>query len=179
MSKLKNNIDTLGTDTENILKDYLKLLKIIQTEKLALFFGILASVFFLAILLLIVVVIGSVAVSGYLNDVLNSQYWGYTIIAGLYILVIAILVIRMIRSKNPLFSGLFVKLISFVLDLEVNQKGSLKGLAKEKESIHEKLQADKEKIKTDLQLIRYTFLESLFKEILGLFTRNKKSGAKE
>lgn len=179
MSKLKNNLNNLGGDTENILRDYLQLLKINQTEKLARFFGILASVFFLATLLLIVVFIGSVALSGYLNEVLNSRFWGYWIIAGIYILFIAILVIRMLRSKNPLFSNLFVKLIGFVLDVKINQKANLLGLALEKKSINEKINADKEKIKTDFQLLRYTFLESLFKEFLGLFARKKKSGTEE
>ena len=177
MSKLKNNIDNLSSDTENILKDYLKLLKIFQIEKLAVFFGILASVFFLAILLLIVVVIGSVALSGYLNDLLDSEYLGFWIIAGLYIILIVILVTLMLRSKNPLFTSLFVKLFSFVMDVDIRQQGNLKGLAAEKETIREKLQSDKEKLKTDIQLLRYTFLESLFKEFLGLFVGKRKSAS--
>ena len=55
MSKLKNNIDSLTSDTENIARDYLHLLTVRITERLALFIGILFSVFIVATLLLIVI----------------------------------------------------------------------------------------------------------------------------
>lgn len=177
MSKLKNNIDNITGDTEKIVKDYLRLAMVKLTERLALFFGILATVFLLVTLILIVVVIGSVALSGFLNDVLESKAAGYWIVAGVYLLFIGILVIRMFRSKAPLFSNLLVKLIVFVLGADVKHDGSLHGLKQEQENIHEQLDAHKDKIKTDIQLLRYTFLESLLKEFLGMFTTKKKAKA--
>jgi len=67
MSKLKNNIDNLTADTENIAKDYLNLLVVRITERLSLFIGILFSVFLISTLLLIAVLIGSIAFAGFLN----------------------------------------------------------------------------------------------------------------
>ena len=174
MSKLKNNIDNISSDTQNIVKDYLRLLMVRQTEKLALFFGVISTVFILSTLLLIVILIASVAFAGYLNEVLDSNYWGFWIVAGAYVLVISILIIAMVRAQKPLFANLFVKFIIFILDVDLKQEESLKGLKLETEHIREKLDADREKIKTDVQLLRYTFLEGLFKEFLGLFARKKK-----
>jgi len=54
MSKLKNNIDSISNDTENIAKDYLNLLIIRITERLSLFIGIFFSVFIISTLLLII-----------------------------------------------------------------------------------------------------------------------------
>jgi len=175
MSKLKNNIDKLTSDTENILKDYKKLLMIKITERLSLFIGILFSVFLLSTLLLIVVLILSVALSGFLNKILSSEFWGHLIVAGLYILFISLLIIRVVRTETPLFSNLFVKLMLFFLESDLKQPETLKGLQMEKENTNEKLELSKEKLKSDLQLLKYSLLDGLLKEFLGLFTRKKKS----
>jgi len=173
MSKLKNNIDNITGDTEKIARDYFRLLLLKLTERLALFFGIIATILLLVTLILIVVLIGSVALSGYLNDVLDSKAAGYWIVAGFYILLISLLLFRMFRSKTPLFSNLVVKLVVFVLDVDVKADSSLHGLKLERESINEQLGEHKEKMKTDFQLLRYTFLEGLLKEFLGLFSKKK------
>ncbi len=175
MSKLKNNIDSLTTDTENIAKDYLNLLIVRVTERLSLFIGIFFSVFIISTLLLIVVLIGSIALAGFLNKILDSYFWGHLIVAGVYLLVIALLVIKMVRSETPLLSNLFVKLMIFILDIEDPQTGSVKGLKVERKRIKEKLDLNKDKLKTDFQLLRYSLLDSLMKELLGLFTRKKKT----
>ena len=175
MSKLKNNIDSLTTDTENIAKDYLNLLVIRITERLSLFIGILFSVFIISTLLLIVVLISSIALAGFLNKILDSFFWGHLIVAGAYLLVITLLVIKMVRSETPLLSNLFVKLMIFILDIEDPQTGSVKGLKVERKRINEKLDLNKEKLKTDFQLLRYSLLDGLMKELLGLFSRKKKT----
>ena len=174
MSKLKNNVENLSGDTEKLIKDYLKLLIIRQTEKLALFLGILISIFVLFSLLLIVVLIISFAFAGFLNDVLNSAYWGYWIVGFVYVATIVILIIAMLRSKKPLLTNLFVKLISFVLEVDLKRPGTIKGLKLEKEDVNESIESRKEKIKADFELLRYSFLDGLLKELLGIFTRKKK-----
>jgi len=175
MSKLKNNIDSISSDTENIARDYLKLLTIRITERLALFIGILFSVFVISTLLLIVVLIGSVALAGVLNKILSSQFWGHLIIAGAYLMVIVFLVLRMVRSETPLLSNLFVKLMVFILDIDDTENPSVKGLKVEQKRVREKLDLNREKLKTDFQLLRYSLLDGLMKELLGLFTRKRKS----
>ena len=175
MSKLKNNIDSLTHDTENIAKDYLRLLIIRITERLSLFIGILFSVFIIATLLLIVVLIASIALAGFLNNLLNSYFWGHLIVAGIYLIAVVILVIRMVRTETPLLSDIFVKLMIFILDIEDPQTASVKGLKVEKKRIKEKLDLNKEKMKSDFQLLKYSLLDGLLKELLGLFSRKRKS----
>ena len=83
MATLKNQIHDISKDTESLVKEYVKLFSIKQSEKLALFLGIIASVFLLATLLLIVVVFSSLALAGYLNKVMAREYWGFVIVGGL------------------------------------------------------------------------------------------------
>ena len=145
MSKLKNNIDSLTTDTENIAKDYLNLLIIRITERLSLFVGIIFSIFVISTLLLIVVLIGSIALAGFLNKILDSYFWGHLIIVGVYLLGIALLVIKMVRSETPLLSDLFVRLMVFILDVNDTEVDSVKGLKVERKRVREKLDSDKKK----------------------------------
>ena len=175
MSKLKNNIDSISNDTENIVKDYQKLMIIRITERLSLFIGILFTVFILLTLLLVVDVILSFGLALHLNTLLSSEFWGFMIVAGLYLLVIVFLILRMMRTETPLLSNLFVKLMVFVLDIDVKQSKNVEGLKQEKENINEKLDLNKEKLKSDFQLLKYSLLDGLMKELLGLFTRKKKT----
>ena len=175
MSKLKNNLKSISSNTETIIKDYIKLLMIKQTEKLALFLGILSSIFIISTLLLIVLLICSLALAGYINKLMETEDWGFWIVAGFYIIIITVLIVKVLRSKTPLLTNLFVKLIVFVLDVDFKQTKTLKGLKLEKESVNEKLDSGKEKIKTDVQLLRYSFMEGLLKEFLDLFIRKKKT----
>ena len=50
----------------------------------------------------------------------------------------------------------------------------INGLKKEGEQIKHKIETDKTKIEADFQILRYTIMGSVFKEILGLFTSKKK-----
>ena len=175
MSKLKNNIDSISNDTENIVKDYQKLMIIRITERLSLFIGILFTVFILLTLLLVVDVILSFGLALHLNTLLSSEFWGFMIVAGLYLLVIVFLILRMMRTETPLLSNLFVKLMVFVLDIDVKQSKNVEGLKQEKENINEKLDLNKEKLKSDFQLLKYSLLDGLMKELLGLFARKKKT----
>jgi len=174
MASLKNNINDISDDTESLVKDYLKLFSIRQSKKLALLLGILASVFILSLLLLIVIVFCSFALAGYLNDLLGHDYWGLLIVAGFYILLITWLIIKMLRTQTPLFANLFVKLVAFVFNMEINHDKSIKGLKLESESVKQKIETDKVKIKANFQMLRYGIMESLLLEFFGLFTSKKK-----
>ena len=85
MATLKNNIDSISDNTENIARDYWKLFSIKQSEKLALLLGGLVSVFIVITLILILVVFGSFALAGALNKMLVSEFWGFVIVGGVYV----------------------------------------------------------------------------------------------
>ena len=173
MASLKSNLNNISDDTESLVRDYLKLFSIKQTEKLSLYLGILATVFILSLLLLIIIVFWSFALAGYLNDVLANDYWGFWIVSGFYVLVIALIIFKMIKTKRPPLSNLFVKLIVSVMSLDISQSKSLKGLKLEREMLNHKIDADKVKIKANAQSLRYVIMESLFSEFFGLFKSKK------
>ena len=175
MASLKNNIHTISDDTETLAKDYLKLFSVRQAEKLAIFLGILASIFVLATILLVVIVFGSFVLAGALNKLLGSDFWGFMIVGSLYLLWIVFLIVKIFRTNTPLFANLFVKLIISVFNIDSDQSNSINGLKKEGEYIKHKIETDKTKIEADFQILRYTIMGSIFKEILGLFTSKKKA----
>ena len=56
MESLKNNIDNISDDTQKLVNDYMKMFTVRQSEKFALFLGIIATAFILTMLLLVIVV---------------------------------------------------------------------------------------------------------------------------
>ena len=173
MASLKENIDNISDDTEKLVRDYLKLFSIRQSQKLAIFLGVLATAFILSLLILVAVIFSSFALAEILNDLLDTAYWGYWIVTALFLIIILILIIWIISTRTPLLSNLFAKIIIAVFDLEMTQDKNIKGLRFEHESMKQKIETDKVKIKSDIQLFRYVFVESFFREFFGLFTSKK------
>lgn len=174
MASLKDNIDHIVDDSKEILMNHLKLFSIRQTEKLSRFFGLLSTIFIISIILLIVVIFFSFALAGVLNNLLNTSVWGYLIVSGIYILVILIILMNMRKTKKPLLSNAIAKSLAAVFDIEASRPLDLDGLEIEKELAKEKIDSNKDKIDTSLQLLRYSLMESLFKEFFGLFSSKKR-----
>jgi len=178
MATIKNNLNDISEDTQSLVKDYLKLISVKLSENLALVLGILATVFILSILLLLVVVFCTFALATLLNDLLNSEFWGYWIVTAFYVLIIAFLIIQMVRTKTPLLANLFVKFIVFILNVEIGPAKNLNGLRYETENIKQKIETDKIKVKSNIQLLPYTIMDSFFTEIFSLFKSKKKKNRK-
>jgi hypothetical protein len=174
MATLKNNIKNISDNTENMARDYLKLFSIKQSEKFALLLGVLTSVFVLATILLVLIVFSSFALAETLNNLMISNFLGFVIVGGVYLLVAVLIIVKIFRTHTPLFANFFAKLIISVLNVDSNQSKSLKGLKREEELIHSRIEADKSKIKADFQSLQYTLMGFILKEILGLFTSKKK-----
>jgi hypothetical protein len=175
MSGIKKDIKKISGDTETLAKEYLRLFSVKQSEKLAMLFGILTSVFVLATILLILVVFCSFALAGSLNKWMNSEFAGFLIVGGFYVVLVFLLIVKIFRTHTPLFANLFVKLIVSVIDIETDHSKSIQGLKREGEQIKQKIDLGKTLIETDFQVLRYTILSSIFKEIQGLFTFRKRA----
>jgi len=179
MASLKDNINNLSDDTRSLITDHLKLFSIRQTEKLARFFGLLTTIFILSIILLIVIIFFSFAIAGILNNLLNTSFWGYLIVSGIYILVIFIILLSMKKNKKPLLSNSIARSLAAVFEIESIHPNDLDGLAQERELVKEKINSNKEKINTHFELLRYSLMEHFFKEFFGLFKSKKKEEAGE
>lgn len=179
MATLKNNIDYLTDDTSNLAKNYLKLFGLKQSERLAVLLGILSTIFIISTLLLIVIVFSSFVLAGWLNEILANDYWGFFIVSGLYLIVVAILLLNVKKTGNPLFVNLFVRFVLPLLNIETNQKKNLEGLNIESENVRDKIEGDKKVFIAHSQLLRYTILEDLLKEVTQMFKSNKTSKTKD
>lgn len=175
MASLKNNIQNLSGDTETLVRDYLKLFSVRQSEKLAIFLGILMSIFVIATLILILVIFCSFILAGALNDILASNFWGFVIVGSLYLGAIIYLIIKIFRTSTPLFTNIFVKLIILVMDIDTVQAQNVKELRKEQEYIRGKIDMDKSQIEADYHILRSNIMGTIMKELLGIFTSKKKT----
>jgi hypothetical protein len=177
MESLKNNIDNISDETRELINDYMKLFSMRQSEKLTLFLGIISTAFILTLLLMVVVVLISFALAGFLNHLLDSQYWGTAIVIGLFLLFIGYLVFRIIKTKTPLLSNLFAKIIISVFDIDIKQEANVQGLRYEIDTLKTKIETDKTNIQTNVQMLRYVLMEGLFRELFGLFKSKKRKGS--
>lgn len=179
MVSLKNNVNNIKADTETIVKDYLKLFSIKLSEKMALILGIISSVFILSLLLLMIIVFISFTLAAYLNTLLVSEYLGYLIVSGFFVLVILLIVFVMLKTKTPMLSNFLVRFIISILDIETKQKPSIKGLKIETEYIKHDIEVSNVKIKADFEMLKYVVMETVFKEVFGMFSSKNRAADKQ
>lgn len=179
MTSIKENIHHVAEDTRSVVRDHLKLFSIRQTEKLSRFFGLLSTIFIIGLILLIVIIFFSFALAGILNHLLNSFFWGYLIVSGIYVLAIFGIILNIKRTKKPLLSNAIAKSLAVVFEIESVHVKDLDGLALEKELVKEKISSNREKINLNVELLRYSFMEHLLKEFFGLFSSKKDKNEEE
>jgi hypothetical protein len=95
-------------------------------------------------------------------------------VGGGYILMIILLIIKIFKTKTPLLGNFFARMITTLLDFETDNAKNLKGLKHAVELANQKTDANKIKIKGDLQLLRFTIFEALSKNFISLFKSRKK-----
>lgn len=173
MAKLKNSFQHISDDSKQIAYDYLKLFSMNQIKRLAILLGVLLSVFVLSILLLIVIVFCSFTLAEYLNELMQSRFWGYLIIAGLYLLIIISLIWKMIRSSQPMFTNLLIKFLISIFDIELSEKSNIDGLKHEIKQIESNIDKNKTSVTANVKMLKYEIIESLIKDLLGLFNSKK------
>ncbi|SNR33936.1 hypothetical protein SAMN06265371_101465 [Lutibacter agarilyticus] len=175
MENLKNNIKNITTDSQNLVYNYLTLFGIRQSKRLATFLGVLASVFIISTLLMIVIVFGSIVLADFLNTLFESKYMGFLIISLLYLFVIGILLFKMKISGKPLLTNLFIRFVLPLLDIEITQEPTVKGLNIEKDLIKEKIENEKNFINIHAQLLKYAAFEDFLIVFSGLFSSKSKT----
>lgn len=173
MGSLRNNVDNISDGAKSYVNDYAKMLTLMLSEKSARFIGFFATFFIFAIIILVVIIFCSMALANFLNTIFLHDYWGYLIVSGGYLFLIIFLLTMMRKTTNHLITNSFLKIILMVMDVEIEQEPTLAGIKAEKEVLKHKMSAEKDKVGHSLQLLKYTFLESLFEEIVGLFRKKK------
>lgn len=174
MATLKSSIKNLSKESEDLIREYINLFMIKQSEKFALFLGLLSSVFILGLLGLVIIIFLSFALASYLNHLLASDYLGYLIVSGIFFLVFVIIILRIKISKKPLLLNVFIRFILSIFSLNISYSKNYDGLNSEIERIKHEIDKNKIKIKADTQIIKYLILESFIKEFFGLFKSKTK-----
>ncbi|MFD1294007.1 hypothetical protein ACFQ5N_09190 [Lutibacter holmesii] len=169
MKNLKNNIADISKNGESLIQNYLKLFGMRQSERLATFLGGISSVFLISVLLLIIIVFGSIVLADFLNSLFESKYMGFLLISILYLITVGILLLKMKATGKPLFTNLFMKFVLPLLNIDINQEPTVKGVEIERIQIEEKIENDKEFINVHTQLIKYAIFEDLFGVLTGFF----------
>lgn len=82
------NVDPIINDLIDIVEAKVELLKIELKEEAAKLATKLISIVVLAILVILIVLFFSFTVATLLNEIINSQFWGYAIVTGFYLLLL-------------------------------------------------------------------------------------------
>ena len=179
MTSLKNNIKDLSQESEELIKGYVSLLTIKQSEKLSLLLGFIFSISIITMLILASIMFSSLALSQFLNTALFSTYAGYLIVSGIYIVIIILMILKITLSKTPFLANTLSRFIITIFDINISYSQNLSGLKREIEHLENKIDKSKIKIKADAQLLRYIVLESFIKEIFSLFKSTNKKTTKD
>ncbi len=173
MENLKNSLQNITSESKDLAQDYVKLISLTVSKKIALMIGILVTTFLLSLMFLLVITLCSFAISGFLNNLLNSQFLGFVIVVSFYIVLIAGIIYRIYKTKTPLFSNLFVKILAFIFEIKSERPITLENLAAETKEVKAKIQADKTSITTQLKLLKYVVIETIIEEVIGLFRKKE------
>lgn len=174
MEKLKENLNDLSNETQDLAKDYLKYISLTASKKLALLIGILVTTFILSLLFLLVITLISFALAGMLNALLNSQFAGFAIVIGIYFLITALIARHIYKTRAPLFSNMFVKILAFIFEIDSDRPITLEDIDAEKKLTLEKIDTDKTLLKANFKLLKYSILETIISEVLGFFASKRK-----
>jgi hypothetical protein len=110
MEKMDSPKD-IKENLRSILRDEVRLYSLKGVEKSSTFLGVIATFFIVLIIFILGIVFGSIALANFLNSRFENIYAGYLIVGGGDILLAGLLILWVIRSKVPLLTSLFVKIL--------------------------------------------------------------------
>lgn len=82
------NVDPIINDLVAIVEAKIELLKIELKEEVAKVATKIISAIFLGIMVFLIVIFLSITIATFLNEVLDSHFWGYTIVTGFYLFLL-------------------------------------------------------------------------------------------
>lgn len=180
MEKLKQNLNNLSDESQDLAKDYLKYISLTASKKLALLIGVVVTTFLLSLIFLLVITLVSFALAGMLNALLNSQFAGFAIVIGVYFLAVGLIIRHIYKTRAPLFSNMFVKILAFIFEIDSERPITLEDIDAEKKLVLQKIETGKGLLMTNMKLLKYIAIETIITEVLGFFaSKSKKKKASE
>jgi hypothetical protein len=116
-----DSIKEIKENLQTIFKDEVRLYSLKGVEKTSMLLGVIATFFIVLLFIILGIVFGSIALASYLNTLLDNAYWGYLIVGGTDILL-AILTVGLVkRTKVPLLTNLFVRILVNIFNIKEDE----------------------------------------------------------
>ncbi len=171
MEELKKNLKDISEESLDLGKQYLKYGSLIASKKLALLAGILLSALFFSLIFLLVIILLSLMLAGMLNELFSNEFAGFIIMTAFYLILVGALVYYIVRSKTPLFTGLFVRIFAFVFEIKSDEPITLEHIESEQKKALDAIDMDKKLIETNLKLLKYVLIETVITEFFAFFQK--------
>lgn len=113
MERLNDIFNSLN----ELYKDKARFYSLKGVEKTSLFLGLIATIFFISIFCLLVLIFGSIALAGFFNSLWESTWLGYLAVCGGYFLIMIILLIWMSKRNQPLLTGVFIRALLSIFNI--------------------------------------------------------------
>lgn len=113
MERLNDIFNSLN----ELYKDKARLYSLKGIEKTSLFLGVIATIFFISVFLLLILIFGSIALACFLNDLWGSSWLGYLTVCGGYLVCMIILLIWMSKRNQPLLTGVFIRALISIFNI--------------------------------------------------------------
>lgn len=108
-----DSINDIFKSLKSIFENEARILSLKGIEKSSVLLGLLATILVISAFGIMFLIFATIALAGYLNSLLGSNFYGFLIVSGIDLLAIGLMLLIMIRRKTPLFTNLFIrKLIS-------------------------------------------------------------------
>jgi uncharacterized membrane protein len=104
-------------DLQTILKDEVRLYSLKGIEKTSMLLGVIATFIIVLIIFVLGIVFGSLALAKVLNASLDHEYLGYLIVGGGDLLLSVLLIVWVQRTKVPLLTSLFIKILVNIFNI--------------------------------------------------------------
>ena len=119
---MENQFSSIFTELLDRFKVHLEtrkeLLKLRFLDRFSMFLASVTTMGFLMLSGLFVLFFIGIGLAIVINNYMESNYWGYFIVAGVWLVVIVALFINVLRTGIPLFTNRFIQILSVVFDVE-------------------------------------------------------------
>ena len=120
MEKMDNFKD-IKNDLQSIYKDQVRLYSLQGVEKTSRLLGVIATFIIVLIFFILGIVFASLALANILNSNMDHEFMGYIIVGGADILLSILLILWVLKTKVPLLTSLFVKILVNIFNIRSDE----------------------------------------------------------
>jgi len=112
-----DNLKDIRDNLQSIFKDEVRLYSLKGVEKTSKLLGVIATFVIVLIFFILGIVFGSLALANILNARLDHEFLGYIMVGGADILLAVLIILWVLRTKVPLLTSLFIKILINIFNI--------------------------------------------------------------